>query len=56
MTVLSAINISAKAGFNNPNGEILILNGINNSILTLADAVAILTDKFFTARRPWIFF
>jgi hypothetical protein len=51
-----AINISAEADFNNPNSEILILNGINNSIITLTDAVAILTGKFFTAGGPWIFF
>jgi hypothetical protein len=56
MACLSSINISAQADFNNPNGEILILNGINNSIITLADAISILAGKFFTAGGSRIFF
>jgi hypothetical protein len=36
------------ADFNNPDGENIVLNGINDSIISLPDPIALLAGKLFT--------
>jgi hypothetical protein len=42
--------------FNNLDNELIILNGINDAIISLPDPITLLTAKLFTTRRPRIFF
>jgi hypothetical protein len=45
-----------ETGFHNPYCELLGLNGINNSTISLSNAVTIPADKFFAAGRSRIIF
>jgi hypothetical protein len=42
--------------FDNLDGEHVVLNGINNAIISLPNTITLLTGKLFTTRRSRIFF
>jgi len=50
------MDIAAAADFDNPDGEHIVLNGINDAIISLPDAIALLTGKLYTTRWSRIFF
>ena len=44
------------ADFDNPDGEHIVLNGINDAIISLPDPITLLPGKLFTTRWSRIFF
>jgi hypothetical protein len=44
------------ADFDNPNGKHIVLNGINDAIISLPDPITLLAGKLFTTRWSRIFF
>ena len=53
---LPARGIATVADFDNPDGEHIVLNGINNAITSLPDPITLLAGKLFTTRWSRIFF
>ena len=41
--------------FHYPDGKHIILNGIDNSVMTLTNTVPLLTCQFFMSLRPGVF-
>ena len=46
----------AVAAFDNPDSEYIVLNGINDAIISLPDPITLLTGELFTIRWSRIFF
>ena len=44
------------ADFDNPDGKHIVLNGINDTIISLPDPISLLAGKLFTTRWSQIFF
>ena len=55
MTSSLPINRHAAADFDNPGGEHIVLNGINDTIISLSDPITLLSGKLFTTRWSGIF-
>jgi hypothetical protein len=50
------MDIAPVADFDNLDGEHIVLNGINDAIISLPNPITLLTGKLFTTRRSRIFF
>jgi hypothetical protein len=50
----ASIYILTMANLHNTNDRIFIRNGIDNSILALADTIFVLPGQFLTAWRSWV--
>ena len=48
------VDVTSVSNPHNPDGEILILYRVDDAIVSLADAVALVAGKLFVAGRPWL--
>ena len=44
------------ADFDDPDSEHIVLNGVNDAIISLADSITLLAGELFATRWPRIFF
>ena len=51
-----AINIAPMANFYDPNDKLLILDGVDDAVISLPDTIALLTGEFFGPRWTGILF
>lgn len=53
MTLLS-INVLPIRNFDDLHGQDVVMNGVQDSIAALANAIALLAGQFLRARRSWV--
>ena len=51
---LSSVDVSSVANFNNPYRELLVLSGVDNSIISLTNSVSFLASQFLMPLWSWV--